>query len=67
MPTLRQRLHMTLAAWLAAFVVVLALLSVFGETLAQLPLPARALVMSGVLVTLMANVVMPALARRLAA
>jgi hypothetical protein len=55
------RLVMTLAAWLVAFLTVTALLELSGDELATLPLPVRALVISGVLVTLMANVVMPLL------
>jgi len=53
----------TLAAWLVAFGVVTALLTLFGNQLASLPLALRALVMSGVLVALMANLVMPVLSR----
>jgi antibiotic biosynthesis monooxygenase (ABM) superfamily enzyme len=49
----------TLAAWLTAFLVVLALLTLLGDELRSLPLALRALVMSGVLVALMANLVMP--------
>jgi hypothetical protein len=52
---------MTLGAWLVAFVVVLALLSALGDELESLPLALRALVISGVLVFLMVNLVMPAL------
>jgi antibiotic biosynthesis monooxygenase (ABM) superfamily enzyme len=52
---------MTVAAWLVAFLVVTALLSQFGDELGSLPLALRALVISGVLVVLMVNVVMPAL------
>ena len=59
----------TLAAWLVAFGVVTTLLTVFGDQLKALPLALRALVISGVLVALMVNLVMPALsvavARRL--
>lgn len=51
----------TLGAWLVAFLVVLALLTVFGDELGSLPLALRALVISGVLVTLMVNLVMPVL------
>jgi antibiotic biosynthesis monooxygenase (ABM) superfamily enzyme len=51
----------TLAAWLAAYLIVTALLTIFGEQLGSLPLALRALVISGVLVALMANVVMPVL------
>jgi hypothetical protein len=52
---------MTLAAWLVAFAVVMALLTLLGDELASLPLALRALVISGVLVSLMANLVMPIL------
>jgi hypothetical protein len=52
---------MTLGSWLSAFLVVLTLLSVFKDELASLPLAARALVLSGVLVTVMTTVVLPAL------
>ena len=51
------RLTTTLVAWL----VVLALLSVMGDRLGSLPLALRALAISGVLVALMANLVMPLL------
>jgi hypothetical protein len=44
------------------YLVVTALLRLFGDQLGSLPLELRALVLSGVLVGLMANVVMPALA-----
>jgi antibiotic biosynthesis monooxygenase (ABM) superfamily enzyme len=52
---------MTLGAWLVAFAVVLTLLTVFGDELKSLPLALRALVISGVLVSLMVNLVMPVL------
>jgi antibiotic biosynthesis monooxygenase (ABM) superfamily enzyme len=55
----------TLAAWLVAFLVVTALLTVFGDQLGALPLALRALVISGVLVALMVNVVMPVLSSAL--
>jgi antibiotic biosynthesis monooxygenase (ABM) superfamily enzyme len=51
----------TLGAWLVAFLVVTALLTVFGDELGALPLALRALVISGVLVGLMVNLVMPVL------
>jgi antibiotic biosynthesis monooxygenase (ABM) superfamily enzyme len=51
----------TLGAWLVAFLVVTALLTVFADELKALPLTLRALVISGVLVALMVNVVMPVL------
>jgi antibiotic biosynthesis monooxygenase (ABM) superfamily enzyme len=60
-PRVQARLVMTLAAWLVAFLTVTALLQLFGDELASLPLGLRALVISGVLVTLMTNVVMPLL------
>ena len=63
------RLVTTLAAWLVAFLLVTALLTVFGDELGSLPLAPRALVISGPLVAVMVNLVMPvlstALARRL--
>jgi antibiotic biosynthesis monooxygenase (ABM) superfamily enzyme len=59
--TLLTRLANTLAAWLAAFVTVTALLTLFRDELGSLPLVLRALVISGLLVFLMANVVMPLL------
>jgi antibiotic biosynthesis monooxygenase (ABM) superfamily enzyme len=52
---------MTLGAWLAAFLVVLALLTFLGDELESLPLALRALLISGVLVSLMVNLVMPIL------
>ena len=55
------RLATTLAAWLVAYLLVLALLSILGDELGSLPLAVRALVISGVLVTAMTTVVMPAL------
>lgn len=57
---------MTLGAWLVAFVVVLMLLTLLGDELESLPLALRALVISGVLVSLMANLVMPVLSLAIA-
>jgi antibiotic biosynthesis monooxygenase (ABM) superfamily enzyme len=57
------RLTTTLAAWLVAWLVVVALLAVLGDQLGALPLALRALAVSGVLVALMANLVMPLLGR----
>ncbi len=51
----------TLGAWLVAFLVVTALLILFGDELGSLPLALRALLISGVLVALMVNIVMPVL------
>lgn len=59
--SLLARVTTTLAAWLVAFSVVMTLLTLFGEQLESLPPALRALAISGVLVMLMANVVMPAL------
>jgi antibiotic biosynthesis monooxygenase (ABM) superfamily enzyme len=59
-------LLMTLGAWIVAFVVVLALLTLLGDQLKSLPLALRALVISGVLVSLMANLVMPVLGAAIA-
>jgi hypothetical protein len=56
----------TLAAWLAAFLVVTTLLTLFGDELGSLPVPLRALVISGVLVALMANLVMPVVSAAIA-
>jgi len=55
------RVATTLAAWLAAYLVVLVLLSALGDELASLPLAVRALIISGVVVTIMTTLVMPAL------
>jgi antibiotic biosynthesis monooxygenase (ABM) superfamily enzyme len=60
-PSWRISLVMTLAAWLVAFVIVTALFEVFGAQLASLPLAARTLVISGVLVTVMMRLVLPVL------
>jgi antibiotic biosynthesis monooxygenase (ABM) superfamily enzyme len=51
----------TLGAWLVAFLAVTTLLTVFGDELGALPLALRALVISGLLVALMVNLVMPVL------
>jgi antibiotic biosynthesis monooxygenase (ABM) superfamily enzyme len=66
----RQRLvpvAMTIGAWLVAWGVVSALLTFFGHELGTLPIWLRALVMSGVLVALMVNLVMPVLSDALRA
>jgi antibiotic biosynthesis monooxygenase (ABM) superfamily enzyme len=60
-PSWRISLVTTLAAWLVAFVIVTALFEVFGAQLASLPLAARTLVISGVLVTVMMRLVLPVL------
>jgi antibiotic biosynthesis monooxygenase (ABM) superfamily enzyme len=56
----------TLAGWLAAFLVVSALFTFLGDVLESLPLALRALVVSGALVTLMVNVVMPVISASVA-
>jgi len=57
---------MTMAAWLVAWLVVAGLLTFFGKQLGSLPIGLRALVMSGLLVALMVNLVMPAVSRAIA-
>jgi antibiotic biosynthesis monooxygenase (ABM) superfamily enzyme len=59
------RLATTLAAWLIAFAVVTSLLNVFGHQLSAMSPTLRALVISGTLVVLMVNVVMPFLSVRI--
>ena len=60
------RLAMTLAAWLVAFAIVNTLLTVLADQLAAMSPTLRALVISGILVALMVNVVMPVLSVRIA-
>jgi uncharacterized membrane protein len=60
-PPWRARLATTLAAWMAAFGVVMTLLSLLGDELGSLPLAIRALILSGAVVTIMTTVVMPTL------
>ena len=50
-----------LLMWLAAFLIVMGLFVFFGEQLESLPLTLRVLVITGVLVALMTQVVMPGL------
>ena len=57
------RIAVTLMAWLAAYLIVTALLLVAGPWLESLPVAVRALLISGVLVTAMTNLVMPVLGR----
>jgi antibiotic biosynthesis monooxygenase (ABM) superfamily enzyme len=57
------RLATTLAAWLVAFAIVNALLDLLGDQLGAMSPALRALVISGTLVALMVNVVMPLIAR----
>jgi hypothetical protein len=55
-----------LLGWLGAFLIVLAIFTVFGEQLEAMSLRLRALLMSGALITAMNFLVMPALTRFLA-
>jgi antibiotic biosynthesis monooxygenase (ABM) superfamily enzyme len=65
-PSKLARVLTTLAAWLMAFLIVTVILTLFGDELKSLPLALRALVISGVLVTLMTNLVMPVLSAAIA-
>jgi hypothetical protein len=50
-------------AWLVAYLLLLTLFSIFDAQLSALTLPVRLLVVSGVLVTFMANLLMPMVMR----
>jgi antibiotic biosynthesis monooxygenase (ABM) superfamily enzyme len=65
-PSKLARLLTTLAAWAVAFLIVTAILTLFGDELKSLPLALRALVISGVLVAVMNNLVMPVLSGAIA-
>lgn len=56
----------TLAAWLVAYLIVLALLLLAGKQLQSLPPALDALIFTGILVPIMGNVIMPLLSRRVA-
>jgi antibiotic biosynthesis monooxygenase (ABM) superfamily enzyme len=60
------RLVTTLATWLVAFSIVRTLLELFGHQLASMSPTLRALLLSGTLVVLMVNVVMPFIGPRIA-
>jgi antibiotic biosynthesis monooxygenase (ABM) superfamily enzyme len=60
---MKPRVAFVLLAWLAAFVIVMALFVAFGTQLEELPLALRALVISGVLVVSMTQVVIPLINR----
>ena len=60
---LKARVTFVLLAWLAAFVIVMALFFVAGGTLDDLPLPLRALAISGVLVVAMTQLAIPLINR----
>jgi len=56
---LRDKLVFVGLAWLAAYVIVMVLLLVFGDRMLELPLALRSLVVSGVLVISMTQLVIP--------
>ena len=62
---MKGRLQFVLLAWLVAFLIVMALFAVFGAELNDLPLPLRALAISGVLVISMTQVAIPLIHRLL--
>jgi antibiotic biosynthesis monooxygenase (ABM) superfamily enzyme len=60
---MKARITFVLLAWVAAFLIVMALFLVAGTELQDLPLPLRALAISGVLVVSMTQVVIPLIHR----
>jgi antibiotic biosynthesis monooxygenase (ABM) superfamily enzyme len=58
---LARRVVTTLAAWLAAYAVVTVVVTLGGAPLAAAPAAVRTLVISGALVIIMLNVLMPVL------
>jgi antibiotic biosynthesis monooxygenase (ABM) superfamily enzyme len=64
---LKARVTFLLLSWLAAFLIVMALFLVAGGTLTDLPLPLRALTISGVLVVSMTQLAIPLINRFLRA
>ena len=60
---MKARVTFVLLSWLAAFVIVMALFLAVGGTLEDLPLPLRALVISGVLVVAMTQLAIPLISR----
>lgn len=60
------RYKQALVVWLAIYPTITLLQLTFGSTLAQLPIPLRTLVLTGVLVPLMVFVLVPTLNRLLA-
>jgi antibiotic biosynthesis monooxygenase (ABM) superfamily enzyme len=60
---MKARAIFVLLAWLGAFLIVMALFVAFGAQLEDLPLPLRALAISGVLVVSMTQVVTPLINR----
>jgi antibiotic biosynthesis monooxygenase (ABM) superfamily enzyme len=60
---MRARLTFLLLAWLSAFVIVTVLFLALGTHLTQRPLVVRALIVSGVLVVMMTQIVLPLINR----
>ncbi len=60
---MKARVTFVLVSWLAAFITVMALFLVFGSTLEDLPVPLRALVISGVLTVSMTQLAIPLINR----
>ncbi len=60
---MRMRLAFVGLAWVGAFSIVMALFAVLGRQLDELPVPLRALVISGVLVVSMTQIVIPLINR----
>jgi antibiotic biosynthesis monooxygenase (ABM) superfamily enzyme len=60
---MKARATFVLLSWFAAFMIVMALFVAFGAQLDDLPLPLRALSISGVLVFSMTQVVIPLINR----
>lgn len=62
-PPRTARVITTLLAWGAVYALLLTVFAVIGNRLESLPFPVRLLVVSGILVALMANIVMPVVTR----
>jgi antibiotic biosynthesis monooxygenase (ABM) superfamily enzyme len=62
----QQRVLGTLLGWIAAFAVVSAMQLAIGEWLQTLPEVVHILILTGVLVTIMGNVMMPAINKLIA-
>lgn len=62
-PTIRARVVTTLLTWGSVYTLLLSIFTLFDDQLSALPSALRLLVVSGVLVALMANLVMPAVTR----
>lgn len=57
------RLKMTIVSWLALYPAVTLVFALFGDWLAQLPLPVRTLLVTAVVMALMSYVLMPRMTR----